>query len=117
MKMTRAEAEGIFLSTVLSGEDTAVELDYKETSVLRVLVGRLLKDMEKSNKKLWLTAREYGIEYRPPYAVIRKFEQNRYKMFRLGKDGVVTPVDYEKERDADHVQEEAKIDITEEVKK
>jgi len=58
--------------------------------VFRVLVGRTLQEMEKKNRTLWLKARDFGIEYREPYAVVRKLETDRYKMFKL-KDGKLSP--------------------------
>jgi hypothetical protein len=88
--MTRSEAEEIFIAVVMSGESCAIEMTLKETQVFRVLVGRTLQEMEKKNRTLWLKARDFGIEYREPYAVVRKLENDRYKMFKL-KDGKLSP--------------------------
>jgi hypothetical protein len=89
--MTRGEAEEIFVSVVASGENAAIEMTQLETQVFRVLVGRAIKEMEKKNRSLWLRARDYGIEYRAPYAIIRKHDNNKYKIFRIAEDGTLTP--------------------------
>lgn len=88
--MTRSEAEEIFISVVMSGESAAIEMNLNETQVFRVLVGRTLKEMEKKNRTLWLKARDFGIEYREPHAIVKKLDTNRYKMFKLC-DGKLTP--------------------------
>jgi hypothetical protein len=89
--MTRGEAEEIFISVVMSGESAAIELTLPETQVFRVLIGRCLKEMEKKNRTLWLKARDYGVEYKEPYALIRKLDNARYKLFKVGDKGELTP--------------------------
>jgi hypothetical protein len=89
--MTRSEAEEIYIGTVMSGESAAVEMTLPETQVFRVLIGRCMKDMERRNRSLWLKAREFGIEYKKPYCIIKKLDANRYKIYSIGADGVLTP--------------------------
>lgn len=88
--MTRSEAEELFVAAVLSGATVAVEMTLKEAQVFRVLVGRTLKEMEAKNRALWLRARDYGIEYKEPHAVIRKFGGNRFRMFKVEENGTLT---------------------------
>lgn len=88
--MTRAEAEEIFLAVVTAEDTVAVEMSPEECNVFRVMIGRVLKEMNVKNKGLWLRAREYGIEYIHPYAVVRKRDSNRFKMFRM-VDGKMVP--------------------------
>lgn len=88
--MTRVEAEEIFITVVLSDESAAVEISATEVQVFRVLIGRILKEMERKNKSLWLKAREYGIEYHAPMAIIKKKNEDRYKLFKIDKNGVLS---------------------------
>jgi len=91
--MTKAEAEEIIIAVVLSGEDViAIPLTSVETQVFRVLVGRSLKEMEVKNHTLWLKAREYGIEYKEPYAIIKKQNMHRFKLFKVGPIGELVPL-------------------------
>lgn len=98
--MIRSEAEELFIAAILSGEDlTAVEMSLQETQVFRVLIGRTLKEMEKKNKNLWLKARDYGIEYKASessvsggYALIKKLDSNRFKLFKVAPSGEMTPL-------------------------
>jgi hypothetical protein len=90
--LTRAEAEEMFLTAVLSGDTCAVEMSAKEVQVFRVLIGRAIGEMMAKNHKLWLKAKDYGIEYREPYAVIRKLNASRFKVFKLEEDGKLTPI-------------------------
>lgn len=89
--MTRSEAEELFISVVMSGESAAIELTLPETQVFRVLVGRCLKEMEKKNRTLWLKARDFGVEWKEPYAIIKKLDANRYKLFKVEENGKMTP--------------------------
>ena len=102
--MTRSEAEELFISVVLSEDSAVVKITLQETQVFRVLVGRILKEMERKNKAMWLKAREFGIEYHEPYAVIKRKADDRYKLFKLNDDGSIT----------DFNQSMSKNDITEE---
>lgn len=88
--MTKVEAEEIFLSAVMSGE-TAVVVKMSETEVktFRVLAGRMLKEMQNKNRMLWLKAREWGIEWKEPYAVLRRRTESRYPMYKLDGEELV----------------------------
>jgi Cu2+-containing amine oxidase len=88
--MTKGEAEEIFISAIMSGENVVVEMTLSECQVFRVLIGRSIKEMQSKNRNMWLKAREFGIEYVAPYAVIRKLDVNRYKMFKM-EDGKMVP--------------------------
>ena len=89
--MTRSEAEEIFISIVMGDKTAVVQMTLKEAQVFRVLVGRTLKEMEKKNRTLWLKARDFGIEYVEPYAIVRKLDANRYKMFSVCENGELVP--------------------------
>jgi hypothetical protein len=89
--MTRGEVEEIFVSVVLSGESAAVKMTAGETNVFRVIVGRVLKEMEKKNRPLWLKARDYGIERKGDYTIIKKLDIDRYPIYRFGEDGKLYP--------------------------
>jgi hypothetical protein len=89
--MTRTEAEEIYISAILSGESVVVEMSLTDTQVFRVLAGRCMKEMERKNRNLWLKAREYGIEYKEPYMIIKKLDANRYKMYKVNADGDLVP--------------------------
>jgi hypothetical protein len=90
--MTRSEAEEIFITAVKGGKSTAVEMTANETQVFRVLVGRVIKEMEKKNRSLWYKAREFGVEWRKPFCVIRKLNSDRYKMWTIEDDGTLTSI-------------------------
>jgi hypothetical protein len=90
--MTRSEAEEIFIGAIMSEETVAIEISQNECQVFRVLVGRALKEMEHKNRALWLRARDYGVEYKAPYAIIRKLDPQRYKLFTVSSTGEVTPL-------------------------
>lgn len=90
--MTRAEAEEVFLTAVLSGDTCAVEMSAKEVQVFRVLIGRAIGEMQVKNHKLWLKAKNYGIEYTEPYAVIRKLKADRFKVFKVEADGKLSEI-------------------------
>lgn len=89
--MTRSEAEEIFIGTVMSGESAAVEMSLPECQVFRVLVGRTIKEMESKNRTLWLKARDFGIEYKAPFCIIKKLDTNRYKIYTINADNTLTP--------------------------
>jgi hypothetical protein len=108
--MTKIEAEEIFISVVLSGKTTLVELTDPEIAVFRVLIGRTLKDMEKRNRKLWLQARQFGIEKQGKFCVVRKIEADRYKMYQLDDAGNLMKVIRD---DAPMPEAMSKIDVDE----
>lgn len=85
--MTKSEAEEIFLSIVMSEKTGVVQMSLAETKVFRVLIGRVLKEMERKNRTLYYKARDYGIEYKEPYAVIRRHEPDRFKVMTVSEDG------------------------------
>ena len=86
--MTRVEAEELLITAIMSGKDkVAIKMSLAECQVFRVLIGRALKEMEQKNRSLWLRVREYGIEYRDPYCIIRKRDDNRYPMFAMDEEG------------------------------
>lgn len=89
--MVKSEAEEIFISVVMTGEAAAVEMTLPECQVFRVLVGRSLKEMQSKNRPLWLKAREFCIEYKEPYAIIKKLDANRFKMFKIEDGNKLVP--------------------------
>ena len=88
--MTRNEAEEAFISAIISGSTCVVEMSLKECQVFRVLVGRCIKEMEAKNRPLWLKAREFGIEYKEPYAVIKRIGTDRMKIYKVDAKGNLT---------------------------
>lgn len=88
--MTRIEAEEAFISAIMSGSTCVIEMTQKECQVFRVLIGRCIKEMESKNRPLWLKAREFGVEYKEPYAVIRKIGVDRLRVYKLEEDGQLT---------------------------
>lgn len=90
--MTRSEAEEMFLAVIMTGESAVIEMTQKECQVFRVLIGRCMQEMERKNRALWLRARDFGVEYKEPYAIVRKLDANRYKMWKLDpKTGNMVP--------------------------
>jgi hypothetical protein len=89
--MTKGEAEELLLKAVMSDRDVIMfRMKKDEASVFRVLAGRIIKEMESKNRALWMKARVYGIEWREPYAVVRRTNSTQYEMFTLGSHGEVT---------------------------
>lgn len=89
--MTKSEAEELFIQIAMSGEDEVdIKMSLRETNIFRILIGRSVKEMEKKNRSLWLKAKEYAIQYVEPYAVVKKIDRNKYKMFAV-KDGTRVP--------------------------
>lgn len=87
--MTRTEAEEIFISVIMNGETALIEMTMQEVNIFRVLIGRVMKDMEKKNMALWLKAKEFGIEYHEPFCVIKRKDPNKYKIYKMTDKGLV----------------------------
>jgi len=92
--MTKAEAEDIFFRAIAAGETILVEMTPAEVKVFRVLIGRMMGQMETKNRPLWQKAREFGIEYKEPYAVIKKTVKQR-PMFQMVNGEIVEITDKE----------------------
>ena len=102
--MTKAEAEDIFFRAVAAGETILVEMTPAEVKVFRVLIGRMMGQMETKNRSLWQKAREFGIEYREPYAIIKKAVTKR-PMFQMINGEIVEITDKEEDENDTSVQE------------
>jgi hypothetical protein len=90
--MTRADIEEIFIAAIMQKKDCLlIEMTLEEAKVMRVLIGRITKEMERKNRAMWMAAREYGVEYTKPFAVLRRANQNRYKVMVMEADGTMTP--------------------------
>jgi hypothetical protein len=107
--MIKVEAEEIFVAAVMSDSTTLVALTLPETQVFRVLVGRIMKEMEVKNKSLWSKARGFGVEYKDGFCIIKKIDSAKYKMFRLNDKGELVEFDRSLVFGA-----EPKIDVAEE---
>jgi hypothetical protein len=95
--MTKSEAEDIFFRAIAADESILVEMTPSEVKVFRVLIGRMMGQMETKNRPLWQKAREFGIEYKQPYAIIKKTVAQR-PMFRV-VDGEIVEITTDKEEE------------------
>lgn len=91
--MTREEADELFMKIVLSDETgVVVEMTADEFQAFSVFVEEILKDMEKQNQELLSRARNYALQYREPYAMIKNMDIiNRKPLFMI-KDGEIVEI-------------------------
>lgn len=92
--MTKSEVEELYIRSISSGEEIiAIKMTINESHVFRVLIGRIVKEMEKRNPTLYYMSKGYGIEYKEGYLLIRKHEPGRFQLNKIGPGGEVIPFD------------------------
>ena len=85
--MNKMEAEELFMDAVTEDKTVILEMSKKETLVFRVLVSRILKDLEASGYPIYQSARLFGIERSGEKTVIKKRDVSRYNVHYVLEDG------------------------------
>jgi hypothetical protein len=91
--MNKAEVEELYIGAITSGETAIfIKMLPNEANVFRVLVGRVLKEMEKANKALYTIACDFTLVYKEPYLVISRREEGKFQLNKVGKGGELIPL-------------------------